>query len=93
MLAIIIPYFKLTFFEETLDSLAKQTDQRFKVYVGNDASPEDPVQLLDKYKGKFEFLYHCFEQNLGGVSLAKQWERWIKLSNDEEWIKIRMILK
>ena len=33
MLAIVIPYFKLTFFEETLQSLANQTDQRFKVYI------------------------------------------------------------
>ena len=42
MLAIIIPYFKLLFFEETLQSLAIQTDKRFKVYIGDDASPEDP---------------------------------------------------
>ncbi len=35
MLAIVIPYYKLTFFEYTLQSLAKQTNQRFKVYVVN----------------------------------------------------------
>ena len=29
MLAIVIQYFKLTFFEETLQSLANQTDKRF----------------------------------------------------------------
>lgn len=38
MLAIIIPYYKFTFFEATLQSLANQTDQRFKVYIGDDAS-------------------------------------------------------
>lgn len=88
MLAIIIPYFKLTFFEATLDSLANQTDQRFKVYIGNDASPENPADLLKKYKGKFDFEYHRFEENLGGTSLTQQWERCIELSNDEEWIMI-----
>lgn len=41
MLAIVIPYYKLTFFEETLQSLANQSDKRFKVYIGDDASPED----------------------------------------------------
>ena len=88
MLAIIIPYFKLTFFEATLDSLANQTDQRFKVYIGNDASLENPADLLEKYKGKFDFEYHRFEENLGGISLTQQWERCIKLSNDEEWFMI-----
>ena len=88
MLAIIIPYYKLTFFEATLGSLANQTDQRFKVYIGNDASPENPADLLEKHKGKFDFEYHRFEENLGGTSLTQQWERCIKLSNDEEWFMI-----
>lgn len=38
MLAIVIPYYKYTFFEATLISLKNQTDKRFNVYVGNDAS-------------------------------------------------------
>ena len=88
MLAIIIPYFKLTFFEETLRSLANQTDKRFKVYIGDDASLENPTDLLEKYKGKFDFEYHRFEYNLGGTSLTQQWDRCIALSADEEWIMI-----
>lgn len=88
MLAIIIPYFKLTFFEETLQSLALQTDKRFKVYIGDDFSPENPSDLLEKYQNKFNFIYHRFESNLGAISLAQQWERCINLSKDEEWIMI-----
>lgn len=88
MLAIVIPYFKLTFFEATLESLASQTDQRFKVYIGNDASPEDPEDLLNKYQGKFDFVYHRFETNLGGTTLVKQWERCISLTADEKWLMI-----
>jgi len=88
MLAIVIPYFKFTFFEATLDSLSKQTDQRFKVYIGDDASSENPATLLEKYKGKFDVVYHRFETNLGGTSLTKQWERCIALSSDEDWIMI-----
>jgi len=87
-LAIVIPYYKLTFFEETLQSLANQTDKRFKVYVGDDASPEVPSELLEKYKGTFDFVYHRFENNLGGLSLSQQWERCVALSGDEEWIMI-----
>ncbi|PRZ20084.1 glycosyltransferase [Flavobacterium granuli] len=88
MLAIIIPYYKFTFFEVTLESLASQINQRFKVYIGDDASPENPSDLLEHYKGKFDFEYHRFEENLGGISLTKQWERCIALSGNEEWIMI-----
>lgn len=88
MLAIIIPYYKFTFFEETLESLAKQTDKRFKVYIGDDASPENPLDLLNKYQGKFDFTYQRFDKNLGGTSLVKQWERCISLSSNEEWLMI-----
>ena len=88
MLAIIIPYYKLTFFEATLQSLAHQTDKRFKVYIGDDASPHDCAPLLQKFHGKFDFVYHRFATNLGGVSLTQQWERCIDLSDDEEWLMI-----
>lgn len=88
MLAIVIPYYKLTFFEETLKSLKAQTNQRFKVYIGDDASPENPNHLLEKYQGSFDFLYHRFNENLGGTSLTKQWERCIKLTKEEKWIMI-----
>lgn len=87
-LAIVIPYFKVTYFEDTLASLANQTDKRFKVYIGNDASPENPTQLLDRFQGKFDFEYHYFDTNLGGDSLAKQWERCIDLCGTEEWIML-----
>ena len=40
MLSIIIPYYKLTFFEATLQSLACQSAKRFKVHIGDDASPK-----------------------------------------------------
>jgi glycosyltransferase involved in cell wall biosynthesis len=88
MLAIIIPYYKLTFFEHTLESLQNQSDRRFKVYIGDDASPENPFFLLEKFKGKLDFTYHRFEENLGGISLVKQWERCIDLSKEEEWLMV-----
>lgn len=88
MLAIVIPYYKLTFFEETLESLVLQTDQNFKVYIGDDASPQNPTSLLEKYNSKLNFSYYKFETNLGGISLVKQWERCMKLAGDEEWMMI-----
>lgn len=88
MLAIVIPYYKITFFEETLHSLAIQTDKRFKVYIGDDASPENPLVLLEKHKGQFDLIYHRFEENQGSVSLVQQWNRCIALTAEEEWLMV-----
>ncbi|MDN3605676.1 glycosyltransferase family 2 protein [Kaistella yonginensis] len=87
-LGIVIPYFKLTFFRECLESLATQTDQRFTVYIGNDDSPENPEDLLNEFEGKFTFSYKKFDDNLGGTSLTKQWERCIEMMDGEEWLMI-----
>ena len=87
-LAIVIPYFKLTFFEDTLKSLANQNNKNFNVYIGDDASPQCPKYILEKYKNKINFVYKKFDRNLGSSSLVKQWERCIDLIEDEEWIMI-----
>lgn len=88
LLAIIVPYYKIDFFRECLESLAAQTDKRFTVYIGNDASPEDPTDLLHEFEGKFNFTYKKFDNNLGGTSLTKQWERCIEMLQNEEWLMI-----
>lgn len=88
MLAIVIPYYKPTFFEETLSSLASQTNKNFKVYIGNDASPDDPMKLINSFQKELKITYKRFDYNVGGTSLTKQWERCIELIQDEEWIMI-----
>lgn len=88
MLAIVIPYYKINFFEVALDSLADQTNKQFKVYIGDDASPDNPAILLEKYKNKIDFVYQRFEHNLGGTSLVQQWNRCLNLCHNEEWVMI-----
>jgi len=87
-LAIVIPYYKIDFFKETLDSLANQTNKNFKVYIGNDASPNNPSELLSKYKNDFDFEYFEFQENLGSKSLVNQWHRCIDLVKEEEWLMV-----
>lgn len=87
-LAIVIPYYKIDYFAETLASLAQQTDQRFRVYIGDDASPDSPEELLKNYKAKFNFIYKRFTDNLGSISLTRQWERCIAMMQDEDWFMI-----
>lgn len=88
MLAIVIPYYKISFFNETLLSLANQTNKKFRVYIGNDNSPQDPIELIKYYQEHFNITYKKFNNNLGKKSLSKQWERCIDLVKDEDWIMV-----
>ena len=88
MISILIPYYKIIFFRETLLSLSNQTHQGFQVYIFDDNSSESPKELLEEFKNKFSFTYHKFENNLGGISLVKHWERCLNLVNNSEWLMI-----
>lgn len=84
-LAIIIPAYKLFFLNQTLQSFANQTNKNFTIYIGDDNSPDDIESIVIKFKDTLNIRYHRFEDNLGGSSLTKHWERCIELS-DEFWI-------
>ncbi len=88
MLAIVIPYYKYDFFEDTLQSLASQTNKHFHVYIGDDASVTSPTILLERFQGQFPFSYHRFQSNLGGTSLVQQWHRCLDLVQNETWLQI-----
>lgn len=85
-LAIIIPYYKINYFDALLDALSKQTNSNFTIYIGNDSSPDDPSKIIEKYEDKLNITYKKFETNLGGTSLIKQWERCLEMVGDEEWV-------
>src|SRR5690242_10860606 len=40
-IAVVIPYFKLRYLGEALESLASQSDSNFSVFIGDDCSPDD----------------------------------------------------
>ncbi|MGZ5196873.1 MAG: glycosyltransferase family 2 protein [Kaistella sp.] len=87
-LAIIIPYYKIAFFKDTLVSLENQTCKDFSLYIGNDCSPDDPLKLIEEILQKTAYHYKRYSKNLGGENLVAQWERVIDESADEEWIMI-----
>jgi glycosyltransferase involved in cell wall biosynthesis len=88
MLAIVVPYYKVTFFEETLYSLVSQTDKRFNVYIGNDGSNENPEAIIEKYSGSINLKYVAYKDNLGKDSLVNHWNRCMKMIESEEWLMI-----
>ena len=88
MLAIIIPYYKKKYFAQTLQSVEKQTDKRFHLYIGNDKSPENPDDLINSLLKNTTFSYYYYKKNLGGNNLTEQWHRIIDELGDEKWLMI-----
>lgn len=80
--AIIIPAYKSRFLQQTLDSVAAQTDKDFTVYIGDDASPHDLKNIVYLYQDKLDIVYYRFETNLGGQDLPGHWERCIDMSKE-----------
>lgn len=85
-LAIVIPAYKIDYFEQCLESIAQQTNSNFILYVGIDGSPSDFETIIEKFAGSIQVHYKRFEDNLGKIDLVAHWERCINLVKDEEWI-------
>ena len=85
-LAIVIPAYKATFLAAALDSIAAQTCQDFTLYIGDDCSPNNLEEIVDKYRDKINLVYKRFDTNLGGKDLVAQWERCIDMTQGEDWL-------
>jgi glycosyltransferase involved in cell wall biosynthesis len=84
-LAIVIPAYSPEFFRAALESLAAQTDRRFRLYVGDDAGPPSIASTVQDFSGALDVVYQRYDENLGGRSLVAHWNRCVALAN-EPWI-------
>lgn len=87
-LAIVIPFYKISFFKDTLVSLNNQTNTQFQVYIGDDCAPVSAENLVKSILTSVSYKYVRFTQNLGSVSLTKHWERCLDLIQDETYVMI-----
>lgn len=85
-LAIVIPAWKPDFFAQALDSIARQTDRDFHVYIGDDAGSPSLAAIAAERLSDTPHTYHRFSENLGGKDLVAHWERCLDLVGDEEWV-------
>lgn len=85
-LAIVIPAYKLSFFNEAINSIASQTCKDFVLYIGDDGSPYNLEEVLGLYTSKINIVFKRFEKNIGGRDLVAQWNRCIDMIQGEEWI-------
>lgn len=87
-LAIVIPYFKIKFFDQCLRSLNDQSNKNFTVYIGDDSSDNEPSDIIKQYQNTLNIKYTRFSTNLGNQYLTRQWDRCIELTESEEWIMV-----
>lgn len=85
LLAIVIPAYKAKFLYKTLSSLSSQTEKRFSVYIGDDNSPENLLEIVSEFEHRLDLRYTKFSNNMGGVDLVAHWSRCLELIEDEEW--------
>lgn len=81
-LAIVVPAYKKTFLREVLDSIARQTDQNFTLYIGDDHSPENLQDICAEFETRINLNYIRYEENWGGKDLPAHWERCIDESQE-----------
>lgn len=83
LLAIVIPAYKAIYLSKTLESIAGQTNQNFRLYIGDDASPDSVEKIVQLSKVRKDTLvYQRFPENLGKESLTEHWKRCIEMSSE-----------
>ncbi len=85
-LAIVIPAWRSLHFRAALASLHAQTDRRFRLYIGDDGSPDDLPSIVESVGAGLDIVYHRFPENLGSQDLIAHWHRCIALTQNEPWI-------
>jgi glycosyltransferase involved in cell wall biosynthesis len=91
-LAIVIPAYKSLYFRETLRSISIQDQKDFTLYIGDDASPDDLLSIVNEFQSCIPIIYKRFESNLGGTDLVGHWERCIDMVvNGEKWIWLQSV--
>ncbi len=85
-LAVVIPAWRAQHLGSALRSLREQTDRRFRLYIGDDGSPDDIAAVVARETTGLDVIYHRYEENLGGRDLVAHWHRCIALTQGEPWI-------
>jgi hypothetical protein len=84
-LAIVVPAYKTDFLALTLRSIRAQSDRDFRLYVFDDASPNDVESVARAALDGFPFVFHRFASNVGGRDLAAHWNRCVE-KVDSSWV-------
>jgi glycosyltransferase involved in cell wall biosynthesis len=85
-LAIVIPAYKIDFFEQSIASIQAQTNQNFNLYIVIDGNNADFEAVLKKYSFGANVIFHRFADNIGRNDLVAAWTRSLTFVSEEEWV-------
>ena len=85
-LAVIIPFYKIKYLQETLSSLVNQTNKDFNVYIGDDCAPYSPIETIKPFEKYLNITYTRFNENVGRYCPVYNWNRCLDHLNNEEWV-------
>jgi len=102
LVSIIVPNFNhARFLKQRLDSIVQQTFQNFEVILLDDASTDDSLQTLEKYKQEYSQVSHLVVNKENSGSPFQQWEKgmnWAKgkyiwIAESDDWAEITFLEK
>lgn len=82
LVSFVLPAYKAKFLSQAIDSILNQSYANFELIIVDDASPENLEKIVDSYQDA-RIKYYRNEQNIGGVSLVKQWNFSIQYAKGE----------
>lgn len=78
----VLPAYKSTFFNESIDSILTQTYANFELIIVNDASLDDLDTIINSYSDT-RIRYYKNEKNIGGTDLVAQWNNCLEYAKGE----------
>ena len=79
---ILIPAFKIKFFDEAIRSVLAQQDEDFELIILNDASPENIKGVVEKYND-FRIRYYENNKNVGAIRIVENWNKLLSYAKGE----------
>ena len=88
ILAIVIPFYRYDFFDETINSLVNQTNRNFNLYIGDDCSENIISDYIELNSLPVKVHFKRFSENMGLKNLGGHFSRCVDLTKGEEWVMI-----
>src|SRR5690625_1792229 len=70
--SIIVPIYNVEkYLEKCLDSIVSQTCKDFVVYLINDGSPDNSIDIMRRYQNRYPHMFILIKKRNGGLSSAR----------------------
>lgn len=86
LVTIAIPAYKRRWLSEAIDSALSQDYKNIEVIIVDDHSPQNLREVVEPYLSDERVAYYYNEENIGGQSVANNWNRCLKYAKGEFFV-------